>query len=140
MPSGKTHDKVSVVGLPILLGGLYTVGIQGVPLIIIVSSYMFASFMFNGDLDLPSSPYYRWLFLRFIWKPYQYFIPHRNFLSHGYIIGTLIRVLYVGIIATPILIYFNINIIEFVQSNEFLYTLIGLELGAALHSTMDYMF
>jgi uncharacterized metal-binding protein len=38
----------------------------------------------------------RWGLLRWIWRPYQRGLQHRSWLSHGPIIGTTLRLLYLG--------------------------------------------
>jgi len=138
MPSGKTHDKITIFLLPILIFTLYYIGIPTLTNIIITLSYLFSSFMFNGDLDVPSKVFYRWSFLRFIWLPYQN-IPHRSILSHGLIIGTLLRVLYIGIIPLIILYFSEFNL-SILWCMETLYVLIGLEIGSATHSIADKIF
>lgn len=138
MPSGKTHDKISIGFLPILLVILYFIEINMIGMIIISISFLFASFMFNGDLDLYSLPYKRWGPLKFIWKPYQN-IPHRSILSHGLIIGTIIRLVYLLFI--PFLfVFFGHYDISFLYDIKTLYILIGLECGSALHTISDKLF
>jgi uncharacterized metal-binding protein len=50
--------------------------------------------MFGPDLDIHSVQFKRWGFLGWLWIPYQRLIPHRSLLSHGAIVGTLGRVVY----------------------------------------------
>jgi len=138
MPSGRTHDFITIFILPILILALYYFNISITTNIIISISYLFSSFMFNGDLDVPSKPFYRWSFLRFIWLPYQN-IPHRSILSHGLIIGTLLRVLYIGII--PIIVLYLLGFdLSILYCIETLYILIGLEIGSAIHTIADKIF
>jgi len=139
MPDGRTHDAISIVFLPILVAILYFIGLAITPIIIISAAYLFASFMFNGDLDIRSGPYRRWLFLKWIWLPYRNMIPHRSILSHGLIIGTVVRLLYLGIIPAVIL-YFNGFDFTILFNIETLYVLIGLECGSALHTISDKFF
>ena len=139
MPSGKTHDTISIIFLPILLATLYFIGLEILPLILITVSYLFSSFMFNGDLDLPSKPYYRWSILRFIWKPYQSTFSHRSIYTHGIIIGTIIRLIYLGFI--PFMIMFLIDSdMSYLFNIKLFYIFLGLEIGAALHTISDYLF
>ena len=94
--------------------------------------------MLFPQLDVTSKPFYRWSFLRFLWIPYQN-IPHRSILSHGLIIGTLIRVLYISII--PLIILY-LSDFDFTQLYciETLYILIGLEIGSTIHTISDKIF
>ena len=111
MPNYKTHDTITYLLLIFLIPiSLLYIGINIYSLIFIVS-YIFSGLMFNGDLDCKSKPYYRWWIFRFVWIPYQSLFKHRSFFSHGILIGTLIRLLYILII--PLTFYFH-EIINFV--------------------------
>ena len=99
-------------------------------------SYLFASYMFNGDLDIYSTPYRRWSSLRFIWKPYQNTFSHRSFFTHGLIIGTIVRLIYLLIIPIIILSFLGMNISIFFSPIAFL-IYFGLELGSAVHTIAD---
>lgn len=136
MPSGRTHDLITAFTTPILIVVLYYFGFSNNTNLIITSSYLFSSLMFNGDLDVPSRPYYRWWILRFIWKPYQYFIQHRSILSHGIIIGTMVRLLY--LLTIPVIIMYFVGFDFSIFYNiETLYILLGLELGSTVHTLSD---
>ncbi|MEN9206125.1 MAG: metal-binding protein [Thermostichales cyanobacterium DRC_bins_46] len=96
MPLGKVHDRITLCTLPLvtLLAGL----VGGAAMALAVGGgYLFAGLMFAGDLDTYSRQYRRWLWLRWIWIPYQKLCRHRSFWSHGPIVGTLGRLLYLGI-------------------------------------------
>lgn len=94
MPSGKTHDAVTVVlAAPTFLlawivsGGLLLSAVA-------TSAMLFGGFMFGPDLDIQSRQYTRWGIFRFLWLPYRVVFRHRSRWSHGILFGTLIRVLY----------------------------------------------
>ena len=53
--------------------------------------------MLGPDLDIHSIQYRRWGPLRWIWLPYQKALKHRSQLSHGPIIGTAVRVMYLSV-------------------------------------------
>ncbi len=137
MPSGKTHNGISIGFLPVLVGVSLIIGLTLKPILIISLSYLFSSFMFNGDLDIVSGSYNRWGLLRFLWIPYQKMFHHRSIFTHGLIIGTAIRLLYIGIIPTLIL-YSNGYALSNFLTIDYLYILIGLELGSALHTIADF--
>jgi len=137
MPNGKTHDKISIFFLPILLVILVILGLPTMSIIILSLSFSIGSFMFNGDLDIHSRPYRRWWLLRWIWLPYQNIFSHRSFFTHGLIIGTIIRLFYIGIIPMSIMIFSGINV-HFLFSKTMILFYIGLELGSALHTISDY--
>lgn len=140
MPSGKFHDKISIIAIPIVLGIVYYFTQDILNIILLVGSFIFSSFMFNGDLDTISLPYQRWGILKFIWIPYQFMFRHRSFYTHGIIVGTLIRLIYIGIIPISIIwFYYNIEIINLIDWNYLVPIFIGLELGSSLHTISDYL-
>ena len=97
MPSGRTHDSITLWSLPIVAA--ITFGLtQSANLTLLVSGgFLFAGLMFGPDLDIYSQQYRRWGILRWIWLPYRRSMKHRSMFSHGAIIGTIGRVLYLGI-------------------------------------------
>lgn len=97
MPAGKTHDKITwFSSLPVLgLAWLCTQRL-GVSLILALS-FLFSGLMFSGDLDVKSVQYKRWGWFRWIWVPYQKWVPHRSPLSHGPVLGTLTRLVYLTV-------------------------------------------
>jgi len=96
MPLGRTHDRITLWTLPFVtlaagwMGGSHDALAVG-------GSYLFAGLMFAGDLDTYSRQYQRWLWLRWIWLPYQKLCRHRSMWSHGPVVGTLVRLLYLGL-------------------------------------------
>ena len=139
MPSGKTHDKISIIGIPVILSVPILINLDYFLIIILLISYLFASFMFNGDLDIVSKPYNRWGFLKFIWIPYQTIFTHRSVFTHGIILGTVVRLLYLGSIIFLILYFNNINPLDYVKMNTIIVFVVGLELGSAIHTISDYI-
>lgn len=141
MPNGKTHDKISFIITPIIviMSYYFTTNIKSI--IILTSAYLFASLMFNGDLDTNSKPYNRWFVFKIIWIPYQLMFNHRSIFTHGLIIGTIIRLIYLGIIPCIILyIKGNFEIIRTIDLDIFILVFIGLELGSAIHTISDKLF
>lgn len=108
--------------------------------ILFITSFLFSALMFNGDLDIINSrPFNRWWLLKMIWIPYQMFFSHRSIWTHGFIIGTLIRVIYIAAIPT-ILFYNDIVGIVNLYNNEIIIVIIGLEIGSMSHSIADKIF
>ena len=108
MPSGKTHTRIDLFLLVILLlaaayfwGGL--VGFFGRDemaeySIVFVVAYLFGTFLLSPDMDLNTSdPMKNWGVLRLLWRPYAQVFKHRG-LSHMPIVGTLTRVFYIFIV------------------------------------------
>lgn len=141
MPNGKVHDRISFIFTPIVLGVCLFMTDNYLHIILILVSFIFSSFMFNGDLDTNSRPYNRWWIFKMIWIPYQLMFHHRSIWTHGIIIGTIVRVLYIGIIPIGIFwFYYNIDIIKFLDWNYLIPILIGLELGSSIHTISDQLF
>jgi uncharacterized metal-binding protein len=94
MPSGRTHDLITFVLTPPTF--LLVWGVTGsLKLAAVVSgATLFGGLMFGPDLDIQSRQYTRWGVFRFLWFPYKVVFRHRSRLTHGIILGTLIRVLY----------------------------------------------
>ena len=147
MPDGKTHDKITLILAPFIFGLTFLITKDIINTIIILSAFLFSAFMFNGDLDTNSRPYNRWWLLKMIWIPYQLMFTHRSIFSHGIIVGTIIRVLYLTFFALLILwlIYGRHFFNEFwsfiIQyENIIIGVLIGLELGNMSHTFADKIF
>jgi uncharacterized metal-binding protein len=92
--------------------------------------------MFGPDLDCKSIQTKRWanIGLGWLWIPYQHLIPrHRHLLSHGFISGTVVRLLYLSPVITFFVIALNITLSWYIASLVF----IGLEAGAMSHAIAD---
>jgi uncharacterized metal-binding protein len=141
MPNGRTHDIITFAIAPVVAGVSYYVTKDVKISAIIFAMYLFASLMFNGDLDTNSRPYNRWWLAKMIWIPYQLMFEHRSIFSHGLVIGTVVRIIYVGLIPLTIL-YFtkNLEVIRNIDLNLLLLGFIGLESGAAVHTISDKIF
>jgi len=108
MSSYKTHDQVTIYSA-VLLAPLtfwaaktYSPTLGGQPLTttpltttcLVVGAYLFSGLWLSNDLDIYSRIYRRWGPLRWLWYPYQKWVSHRSWLSHGFAIGPLGRMLY----------------------------------------------
>lgn len=163
MAKGKTHDKITITLTPLVvvifliinrsflnsLGDIITYTILG------LSIYIFGGYMFSGDLDIISNEYNRWGYLKYIWIPYQKIFSHRSIFTHGFILGPVIRLLYlysIGLFICSILYSFSIitmstsQIIEFtklfVSINKILCfnVFFGLFLGSGVHTITDLIY
>ncbi|YAF95563.1 MAG: metal-binding protein [Nodularia sp. CChRGM 3473] len=157
MPSGRTHDRITLWALPFIAGvTFWQTGSSNVTLLV-AGGFMFGGLMFGPDLDIYSRQFQRWGFLRWIWLPYQKSLRHRSFLSHGPIIGTTLRVIYLGCLLAIVAIVMlmiaqKLGNISFtwqdlgeilgrslaVYGTEYLALFLGLELGAMSHSLSDW--
>jgi len=139
MPDGKTHDKISTFTAPVVAIVTYLVCKDIKTTAIILFAYIFASFMFNGDLDCNSKPFNRWWVFKIVWIPYQMMFNHRSIFTHGIIIGTVVRILYLGLIPVIIITLKGNFDYTYLTTPTILTILIGLELGSAVHSISDYL-
>jgi uncharacterized metal-binding protein len=168
MPSGRTHDRITLWSLPIVAGIVFERTRNGSLTLAIVGGFLFSGLMFGPDLDVHSQQYKRWGLLRWIWLPYRKALKHRSVWSHGAIIGTLGRVIYLlvwlslaaavviglGALAYHILGWttdawqlaqqWGMSVYQLVESSlrlhtpEWLGLAIGLEVGALSHSLSDW--
>jgi uncharacterized metal-binding protein len=97
MPSGRTHDRITLWSLPVVAGVTF-LQTQSSNLTLWVSAgFLFGGLMLGPDLDIHSVHYKRWGWLRWVWLPYRGSMRHRSVLSHAPVIGTTLRVLYLGV-------------------------------------------
>lgn len=134
MPDGKTHDKITLVTTIPIVMIFFFISHDIINSIIGGISYIFASIMFNGDLDTNSKPYNRWWIFKMIWIPYQLMFKHRSIFTHGIIIGTVVRLIYLSPILIPLykLVY--------IPNDILIVILIGLEFGNTMHTIPDKIF
>ncbi|MCX6377851.1 MAG: metal-binding protein [Armatimonadetes bacterium] len=96
MPNSQTHDIITVL----TAGGANAAYFYFAPhpqpnlAILFTAAYLFAGYACAGDLDLVSTEFRRWGPLRFIWLPYQKMVPHRSWISHGLVLGGVVRICY----------------------------------------------
>lgn len=169
MPSGRTHDSITLWSLPIVAGLTFERTRNPGLTLIVSGGFLFSGLMFGPDLDTYSHQYKRWGLLRWIWLPYRQSIRHRAFLSHGPIVGTVVRLVYllswVGVFLGAVMFvsaiaysatgetdrwsqfsqqYWNLGT-EIVGRSlqdhlpEWLTLGVGLELGAMSHSLSDWL-
>ncbi|PSP16170.1 MAG: metal-binding protein [Cyanobacteria bacterium QS_8_64_29] len=96
MPAGRTHDRITLWSLPVVAVAAVAIGRSSTVALAVTGAFLFSGLMFGPDLDVRSRQFARWGWLRWIWLPYQRALAHRSVLSHGPILGTVLRVLYLG--------------------------------------------
>ena len=159
MPSGRTHDRITLWSVPLVLGIAYFLTQSGKFALILAVGFLFSGLMFGPDLDIYSVQYKRWGWFRWIWIPYRSAIRHRSNLSHGLFIGTILRLLYISLIIlilsgmiAAIAYFFGYVDFQLVINSQkpfpvwnqtdtqaLLALIIGLELGAMSHSISDWI-
>jgi len=156
MPSGQTHDRITLWSLPVITGLSLILTYSSRLTLLVSGGFLFSGLMFGPDLDLYSLSFKRWGWLRWIWLPYQQMVRHRSMLSHGLLIGTSLRLLYLAswiiglvVLTLPMLRLFRDmsswqrlaeQIISFLRQHplELLALFVGLEIGAMLHAGSDW--
>jgi uncharacterized metal-binding protein len=158
MSSGRTHDRITLWTLPIVVLIAFRVTLDGWLTTIVCLGFLFGGWMFGPDLDIHSVQYKRWGWFRFIWLPYRGRIRHRSRLSHGPVIGTAVRVLYfsgwvalVGLIVVDVMNSSQRTALTWGQLmsgigwgvktywSYWVALLVGLELGAFSHYATDWL-
>ncbi|WP_370576120.1 metal-binding protein [Methanomethylovorans sp.] len=120
MPSGKTHEKINITVLVVILTGLYYLSTRQETAIVFryldiykiltfSVSYLFATFFLSPDLDTKSRPYKRWKMLRILWWPYRIIFKHRGF-SHNMFLGPLTILLNLALITFALLLFTGIEL------------------------------
>ncbi len=97
MPSGRTHDSITLWSLPIVAAATFGLTQSGNLTLLVSGGFLFAGLMFGPDLDIYSQQYKRWGILRWIWLPYRRSMKHRSIFSHGVLVGTIGRIFYLGL-------------------------------------------
>ncbi len=109
--------------------------------LIATASYYLAGMYLSPDLDLISRPFKRWGLLRFLWLPYQRLIPrHRHWLSHGPVIGSGVRLLYLAVLVSPLWVLFpGLQQVQWsgVTAPNVAAFGVGVELSALNHLLLD---
>lgn len=161
MPLGKTHDRITWIFYPPFAYIVWDFS-NNVTIVMLYSiAYLFSSFMFSGDLDLVSQQSKRWGLLRWIWIPYRKMFRHRSKFTHGIVLGTIVRILYLFLIFSILfsLLYFitfktspflhkelTSETAIFLQLTTkqpkiyFLAIFLGLSCGALVHTLSDEFF
>ena len=111
MPSGRTHADISIV----IAGLTYTYLIrQNEPPVLAITTALgiIMGILITPDLDVKGTRADRIVRTRIgtlpaimwgiLWNPYSKLIPHRSVMSHGIIIGTAIRLIYISV---PLLLF-----------------------------------
>jgi uncharacterized metal-binding protein len=159
MPSGIVHDRITIRLLPWVGAITYGSTRSAELTLILACGYLFSGLMFGPDLDIHSLQYKRWGLIRGIWLPYRKFFRHRSIFSHGLIIGTCVRLIYlfffIALISTlgvaiaqlcfgfawnwQVFVRGQLNLLIDKYPRETIALLIGLEIGAMSHSISDWI-
>lgn len=153
MATGKEHDQ-GILVFTVVVGAVTYYFTKDIFIsFLMTAGHLVGGLFLSPDLDLASLAYYRWGFFKGVWKPYQSVIPHRswffhrNVLSHAPIVGSLGRVLYLGVIVFFVLwlidnaakTTWGVALWNFLNKNRLtlIYLFLGLEVSAWVHLAMD---
>ena len=100
---GRSHDRATqLLALP--FGLLWTPWLGWPGLAVAAGAFLVGGLWLSPDLDTRSLATRRWGPLRVLWWPYRHLIRHRSILSHSPLLGTLLRLLYLALIAFAVLV------------------------------------
>lgn len=158
MSSGRTHDRITLWALPLVVLVALRVTLSGWLTAVVGLGFLLGGWILGPDLDIHSVQYKRWGWLRWIWLPYRNQIRHRSHWSHGPIIGTVGRVLYLscwlslsGLILVGVLNRTQRTALSWSDLRDglgwvlvtywpwWLALVVGLELGAFSHYVADWL-
>lgn len=154
MPSGLIHSRATLL-CSVAAGALVYFHQDLAPAILLLPVGCLAGLLITPDLDVRTSPtaahYNMNRFSRavsrgqgprgclfkpwyLLWWPYSHLVPHhRHWLSHGFIIGTAVRLLYLSVFTGLILL-----VKYWIVSPFFWWFAAGLLMSDTLHELMDF--
>ncbi len=152
MPNGNVHNLSTAALAVTLPAAVLAAGILPAGRALALSAGCLAGLLLSPDLDIDRGnisykmvrnsmgclPGALW---KLFWWPYARLIPHRSLLSHGPLIGTLLRLVY--LFAVPALLWGLASLavplpeLPIPRWSWLPYAMIGLAASDALHSVMD---
>lgn len=98
MPEARVHDALTLAGAALLIPATWAVPSdhRWLSCAMVSGGHLLSGWMFSCDLDVSGELAHRWGPLRWIWWPYERWIAHRSWLSHGLVVGPLLRALYLA--------------------------------------------
>lgn len=149
MASGRQHDRATwLLALP--FGALWWPALGLAGLACAAAAFLVGGLWLSPDLDTRSNPSQRWGPLRGLWWPYRRLLVHRSLLSHGPLIGSAGRLLYlaglvlgISVVLTPLggpapaQLLANAVALWHSQRPLLVAALVGIEASAWLHLIQD---
>jgi len=132
---GRTHDVHGIIAALLLAVGVGICHWQGAGIDVcgLPAGVVIGTLLLSPDLDMwNTGPIKRWGPLKYFWAPYAWAHSHRG-LSHSWLLGPLVRLLYLGI---PVaLIWWHW---DFEGAGPWIgYTTCGIILGSWIHLVGD---
>ena len=144
MPSGRTHATASTYAA-IATGGVVFVATVDPLAATLAALGCLSGILLSPDLDIESRTFSEyqvdrifgvvvgWVWFAF-WWPYARIIPHRNWMSHGYFVGTAIRL---GWLYSAIWIPAALAGAVWSPPQSLWWWVLGLTVSDVLHTAMD---
>jgi len=108
MASGSSHDRAALM-LALPFGLLCWPALGPMAALIGGLAFLLGGLWLSPDLDTHSNATRRWGPLRVLWRPYRRLLVHRSLFSHGPLLGSAGRLLYLaalvmgmGLLARPL--------------------------------------
>lgn len=156
MPGSQTHDAITVVVAVALVPAAWLLSPDRslATALTVTGGHLLSGLLFSCDLDIDSREYRRWGPLRIVWWPYKEAVPHRSWISHGLLIGPLLRLAYFALIVyaiawglltatgnTAVWRELQLSATQVLRqySGQTYAFLIGFVLGGAAHSIPDWV-
>jgi len=147
VPSGKTHDKINLAVLFLVLLSFFFIlekpmlhfpdsYLESRRILVFSLAYLFGTFFLSPDLDTKSAPYRRWGAIKVIWHPYQRFFRHRGILHHP-VFGPFILILtFVALLYPAVMLGFESENIPVWAGTS---ALSGVVLAMEVHYISDFL-
>ena len=95
MASGRQHDRATVL-LALPFGVLWWPLLGPLGTAVVSLAFLIGGLWLSPDLDIRSRASRRWGPLQWLWWPYRRVLRHRSPLSHSPLLGTALRLGYLG--------------------------------------------
>jgi uncharacterized metal-binding protein len=161
VPETQVHDRITIVSAALLTPVVLAVPSDNRWLSwgALIGAHLFSGLLLSNDLDIRAIEYRRWGPFRWIWWPYERLVPHRSWVSHGLVVGPLLRLAYLALAVDLCVVLVALAVCgtggdglglmhrwhafwaQLVSGfpRRFGEGLLGLVLGGALHSIPDWM-
>ena len=137
LASGKTHENVTFIGAATSIVAMLWYSVPTVTALLIGAGIVFGGIWLSPDLDCRRSlPHRRWGILDVLWRPYT-LLGHRNVLSHGWLIGSFLRIVYIALWIFPFILWFGMPP-EWMWSPIW-YVMLGIVFGGESHLLTDLL-
>ncbi|MEM9770744.1 MAG: metal-binding protein, partial [Cyanobacteria bacterium P01_D01_bin.73] len=155
--------RITAWGVPMVAAAALGASRDPATTLALTGGFAAGGFFLSPDLDIHSVPYKRWGPFRWIWLPYRKMFRHRSPWTHGLVVGTTIRIVYLmvwvsaavaiagavaalaaggnGDAAGQEAIATVTTLLRWLWRQPLLWVIsAGLELGALSHVTADFLF